>query len=303
MERLLRLLAHSRADLLALVQPLPDEFLDWQPDPGAHSLRRVLRHVGNAEEWYVSRLVPPETLPPEWEHDKDLAPFEFLEMERRTAIARLRQLTEEERSGVFCPSAWTRHPEEAWTARKVLRRFLEHEREHTGQAREILAARRRWLLDRLAAERAELLERVLGLDEEALTGGPVVGTWTVKDLLAHVAAWDRWEERTMRAMVAGEEPDFTAVQDMDAANAAWVTAWHDRGMDEVFVELRAAWADWVAWLESLPEEEFFRPRTYHGYDWTFSAVPLQVIWTHDAEHAAQIAAWREVQGRTEAPSP
>jgi uncharacterized damage-inducible protein DinB/predicted RNase H-like HicB family nuclease len=299
MEQHFRLMAYSRADLLALVQPLPHDLLDWQPDPGSHSLRQVLRHVGNAEEWYVSRLVLPETLPPEWEHDEDLRLIEFLEMERRTAVARLRQLTKEERSNVFYPTAWTRHPEEPWTAHKVLRRFLEHEQEHTAQVREILAARRRWLLARLADERANLLDQVQSLDEGVLTREPVVGTWTVKDLLTHIAAWDRWEEQTMRAMVAGEEPDFAAVQDIDAANAAWVAAWHDREVSEVLAELQAARADWVAWLESLPEEGFFRPRSYHGYDWTFSTVPLQIQWAHDAEHAAQIAAWREAQGGQE----
>ena len=86
---LFRLMAHSRADLLALVRDLPDEVLDYQPHPDSFSIRRLLRHVGNAEEWYVSRLVSPETLPPEWEHDEDLPLFEFLEMERRTAQARL----------------------------------------------------------------------------------------------------------------------------------------------------------------------------------------------------------------------
>jgi predicted RNase H-like HicB family nuclease/uncharacterized damage-inducible protein DinB len=148
MERYFQLLAYTRADLLALVHApstgtaasLPDKLLDWQPTPEAWSLRHLLRHVGNAEEWYVSRLVPPETLPAEWEHDAELPIFEFLEMERRTAIARLRQLSAEERSGVFYPSRWTDHPDEPWTARKVMRRFLEHEREHTAQAQETLAA-------------------------------------------------------------------------------------------------------------------------------------------------------------------
>jgi len=138
MERYFCLMAYARADLLALVRDLPDEVLDWQPDPQSFSIRHILRHVGNAEEWYVSRIVPPETLPPEWEHDEDLPILEFLEMERRTALARLRALTEEERADVFYPAQWTRHPEEPWTARKVLRRFLEHEREHTGQVREML---------------------------------------------------------------------------------------------------------------------------------------------------------------------
>jgi predicted RNase H-like HicB family nuclease/uncharacterized damage-inducible protein DinB len=148
MEHFFRLMAHSRADLLALVHAAssgteaspPDELLDWQPTPESWSLRRLLRHAGNAEEWYVSRLVPPETLPAEWEHDDDLPVFDFLAMERRTAVARLRQLSAQERAGVFYPTRWTDHPDEPWTARKALRRFLEHEREHTAQAREILAA-------------------------------------------------------------------------------------------------------------------------------------------------------------------
>ena len=140
MEHHFRLMAHARADLLALVSDLPDDLLDWQSDPRSFSLRDLLRHVGNAEEWYVSRLVAPETLPSEWKDDENLPIFEFLEMERRTAIARLRQLTDEERSGVFYPTHWTEHPDESWTARKALRRFLEHEREHTAQVREILAS-------------------------------------------------------------------------------------------------------------------------------------------------------------------
>jgi len=139
----LRLMSHSRDDLMALVRDLADEVLDWQPDAESFPIRRLLRHIGNAEEWYVSRIVPPETLPPEWEHDEGMFIMDFLEMERRTAVARLRQLTEAERSQVFYPKQWTQHSEEPWTARKVLRRFLEHEREHTGQIRRTLELYRR----------------------------------------------------------------------------------------------------------------------------------------------------------------
>jgi len=133
-----RLMGYARADLLALVSGLPDETLDWQPDPQSFSIRRILRHIGNAEEWYVSRIVPPETLPAEWEHDEDLPIFDFLEMERRTAMTRLCKLTGEERAAITHPAHWTQHPDEPWTVRKSLRRFLEHEREHTAQIREIL---------------------------------------------------------------------------------------------------------------------------------------------------------------------
>jgi uncharacterized damage-inducible protein DinB/predicted RNase H-like HicB family nuclease len=296
-ERYCRLMAYARADLLALVRDLPDDVLDWQLDPQSFSIRRLLRHIGNAEEWYVSRLVPPETLPPEWEQDEELPIFEFLEMERRTAVAWLHQLTDEERSGVFYPTCWTQHPEEPWTARKALRRFLEHEREHTAQVREILAAQRRHLLARLAAERAGLLEQLIGLDEGILTEVPILDGWTVQDLLAHVAAWDRWELREMRHMASGEILDLTEVRDTDAFNANVVAAWRDRTLAEVLAELQEARVTWVAWLQALPDEEFFRQHLFEGEDWS-SPGCVEVQWRHDAEHVAQITAWRESEGLT-----
>jgi len=138
METYFRLMAHARADLLVLVERLPDELLDRQPDAESWTIRRILRHIGNAEEWYASRLVPPDTLPPEWEHDEDLPILQFLAMERRTAVDRLRRLTVEERTAVVYPTHWTDHPDEPWMARKALRRAVEHEREHTEQVQEIL---------------------------------------------------------------------------------------------------------------------------------------------------------------------
>jgi uncharacterized damage-inducible protein DinB/predicted RNase H-like HicB family nuclease len=294
MEHHFRLMAHARADLLNLVHDLPADVLDWQPDAESFSLRRLLRHIGNAEKWYVSRLVPPETLPPEWEGDEHLPVLEFLEMERRSAVARLRQLTEEERSVVFYPTGWPTHHEEPWTARKALRRFLEHEREHTAQVWEILSARRRHLLARLAAERGGLLEQITGLDEGTLAASPVIDGWTIRDLLAHIAAWDRWAMREMRRMLTGGSPDLTAARDEDAFNAVAVAAARARTLDEVLVELQDARATWVAWLEALPDDTFFQRRHYQEEDWSFPGW-LEIYWQHDAEHATQIAAWRKAE--------
>ncbi|HLF87431.1 MAG TPA: DinB family protein [Anaerolineales bacterium] len=140
MERYFQLAAYNRADLMALVKGMYPDTLDWKPDEHSFTIRRILRHIGNADEWYVSRIVPPGTLPPEWENDENLPIFEFLQMERRTAIARLRQMSEVERSDrVVIPAHFTSNSTEPWTARKALRRMLEHEREHTAHIREVLA--------------------------------------------------------------------------------------------------------------------------------------------------------------------
>jgi hypothetical protein len=158
--------------------------------------------------------------------------------------------------------------------------------------------RRRHLLARLAAERARLLEQVIGLDEKTLTGSAVVGDWTAKDLLAHIAAWDRWALQEMQRMLKGEPPDLTTTRDEEAFNAAAVTAWRNRSLDEVLAELRAARASWVAWLEDLPEEKFCQRRLFQKEDWSFPGW-LEVYWRHDAEHAAQLSAWRETANRQE----
>jgi predicted RNase H-like HicB family nuclease/uncharacterized damage-inducible protein DinB len=136
----LRLANDTRADLLAPVLDLPGATLDWQPTPDEMSIRAILRHVGNTEQWYVSRLVPPDTLPTEWETDDQLPLFPFLEMERRTVVDRLRRLTDDELAATVYPTSWTDHPDEPWTARKALRRLLEHEREHTTHIAQVLAA-------------------------------------------------------------------------------------------------------------------------------------------------------------------
>ena len=41
---------------------------------------------------------------------------------------------------MFKRSAYTKHPEEEWTFRKVLRRFVEHEREHIGTIKKVIEA-------------------------------------------------------------------------------------------------------------------------------------------------------------------
>jgi predicted RNase H-like HicB family nuclease/uncharacterized damage-inducible protein DinB len=301
MEPYFRLMDHSRADLLALVGSLPDSVLDWRPEPEAASVRGLLRHIGNAEEWYVSRLVPPETLPPEWQDDEEMPILEFLEMERRTALSRLRQLTEEELSTVHYPTQWTSRPEEPWTARKALRRFLEHEGEHTAQIRDRLEMQRRQLMARLHAARAEFLVQLLGLDDSALVELKVQGDWTMKDTLSHLASWDRWVLAELQRGVTGERPDIATVRDIDGYNAASVAAWRERPLEEALTELHQARGAWVAWMESLAVDGFFRSRPVGRGDW-FAPTWIQVMEEHDREHAHETAEWREKAGLEAAPA-
>jgi hypothetical protein len=109
--------------------------------------------------------------------------------------------------------------------------------------------------------------------------------------MAHLAAWDRWEHTQMMRMIRDEPPEEVATE---AFNAIVVAESHDQSLEEVVQEVRDARAAWLAWLEGVSDEALFQSRPYHGWDWAFSTC-IRIQWEHDAEHAAQVAAWR--QGR------
>jgi len=118
---LLRKTKLSRQALLDRVSGLSDEVLAWKRDEDAWAIKQILEHIANAEWWYIQRLT-------DWPHD----PLERLEAIRKMAVERLGNLTTEELERV------TIHYGEEWTARKVFRRFLEHEREHMEHIEEVL---------------------------------------------------------------------------------------------------------------------------------------------------------------------
>jgi predicted RNase H-like HicB family nuclease len=119
--QLMRYMAYSRRDLLELVGGLSHELLSWQSqgtEEGGWCIDDILEHVARAERVYTSRL--------------NSNVFDLIEDSRREALERMARLTEQERTQV------TEHQGELWTARKVFRRFLEHEREHIQHIDQVL---------------------------------------------------------------------------------------------------------------------------------------------------------------------
>jgi predicted RNase H-like HicB family nuclease/uncharacterized damage-inducible protein DinB len=126
----LDLMACARAELLSIVGDLPEETLDWKPDPGSWSVQETLRHVAGAERWYLTRILEPADIP-NFKPSKSV--WQRLEIVRESVLERLRGLGEPELSKVVADKSG-----ELWSARKVFRRYLEHEREHTAHIQEIL---------------------------------------------------------------------------------------------------------------------------------------------------------------------
>jgi predicted RNase H-like HicB family nuclease/uncharacterized damage-inducible protein DinB len=123
METLFRWMAVSRQELMDLVKNLPEDALGWKPDDETPTIRDILCHVAEADLWYTDRLK-------QWPE----APLFRLAATRGVALERLRALSDAERGRA------TVHEGEEWTPRKVVRRMLEHEREHIAQLRQLLEA-------------------------------------------------------------------------------------------------------------------------------------------------------------------
>lgn len=108
-------------DTIQKIGSLPVEDQEWKPRGRTYSLRERVMELADDEWWFALRLI-------DWPQD----PFERLKTIRQMAVGRLENLAPEELERV------TIHSGEEWMARKVFRRFLEHEREHLGHIEEIL---------------------------------------------------------------------------------------------------------------------------------------------------------------------
>jgi hypothetical protein len=136
----------SRRDLLRAVDGVPDAILDWRPPPSAMAhidvwkphpltIREIVPDVAGAESYYRTAL-----------HDgrEEGTPDDASDaaVQRALLVAMLRSLSEQDRTRRFAPiRSWQDAPE-YWTARKVIRRVISHERFHTAEIRQRLC----WLL-------------------------------------------------------------------------------------------------------------------------------------------------------------
>lgn len=134
LDEIITLMTHYRNDLLKLIKPVDHEIMQIVPTTKTRSISDILHHICNAEEWYISRMGSDaqalyESIDNSLERD-NLPIRERLSCVREACVHTLRDVVPTLGANTFTRSEYTSYPEEEWTAHKVLRRFLEHEREH-----------------------------------------------------------------------------------------------------------------------------------------------------------------------------
>lgn len=155
---------------------------------------------------------------------------------------------------------------------------------------------RRELVARLAAERSYLLRQLWALDETTLTTRPVSGGWTAKDIIAHVAAWDSLVLSRLRLVGNGRitqiEPLGTG-ENRDAFNDELYRRYRDSSLKLVLAFALRERSSLLHALSQLNDAELETRFTLPWGEATSRRDWFEQRYAHDANHAAQLAAWRK----------
>ncbi|MEZ4634071.1 MAG: DinB family protein [Caldilineaceae bacterium] len=186
---------------------------------------------------------------------------------------------------------------------KLLAHMSHHVLEHAGEVYRYCTSLDRWGRDGLrrfiAAQSNHLLDSIGALDEETLTTVPVCGMWSVRDVIAHVTAWDEYALEIVR-----QWPNFdlstmtrwTESGDIDVINARLHAERADLDMIAVLDQAATVHRRLLRAYDRLSDDDLRSEGDFGlGLKGTVSYL-LFFMAQHAAEHAAEIWEWRERMG-------
>jgi hypothetical protein len=136
----IRRMGFSQQDILSIAKPLPERLLEWRPPgtsvradervPDPRTIREMLDHAAGAETYFLRNIVePPPSGPPP-------AATSNFEAGRRASIEHLHALDLTTSGAVYKRQG--PRGEAEWSARKVIRRIINHQRFHTREVEQRL---------------------------------------------------------------------------------------------------------------------------------------------------------------------
>lgn len=143
------------------------------------------------------------------------------------------------------------------------------------------------LLRRIESRWAAFNQATAGLRDDALQEPGVVGEWSVKDLIAHVAAWEEETLEALPVIMEGERPPRYG--DVDAFNARLNEANSRLSLDEARRALETSHQRLLSFLADVPER-------WYATETRFRHRLRLDTWGHYPEHTEAILAWRKAKG-------
>jgi DinB family protein len=163
-----------------------------------------------------------------------------------------------------------------------------------------LAAWRRTALGRMARSRAATLQLLARIPEAAILRPRTQGAWSIKDVVAHIAAWEEEGTRRLRLLARGRGARlvwYETTADMDGFNVRVVRQARRTPLRALRARLARARTRLITALRRLPPRVLGDPRP---------GLPVTVwlrefAWTHERAHRDEIRAWWRAERRAGRP--
>jgi hypothetical protein len=130
------------------------------------------------------------------------------------------------------------------------------------------------------------IERVcFNLSEDEMLKPGDQGEWSVKDILCHISAWEKYLLDRLSYVLTGRAPQYPPMQtwdDVHRFNAQVYEQNKDRPLTSVIIEFRSLYRGVMTVLEAMDDETLNQP---YSYDFTADKLTLlQLIRANTYEH-------------------
>ncbi len=150
------------------------------------------------------------------------------------------------------------------------------------------------MLDELAAARADLSSALDGLTSDQMMRPGVVGFWSIKDLLAHLVAWESELVTALNQAQSNKRPSILRIDDIDEWNEEQYHTNARRLLDAVMADFEGVHHMLLSMVQDYDERALIDNRRYPWMEGEALTYLIEENATfHEREHAEDIRAWRE----------
>jgi hypothetical protein len=153
------------------------------------------------------------------------------------------------------------------------------------------------MIELLNLERSRLEKNLTGISESDMLVNGVVGEWSIKDVLAHLADWEAhmpvWLEAARDGQPVAEIEDGLNCKQFEEFNQRIYLRHKDQPLEDVLAYFHETHCQFMVMVEAMPEDEMLQPGWYAFigkgavYSWLSSYA------NHDKWAKTHIIGWKK----------
>jgi hypothetical protein len=153
------------------------------------------------------------------------------------------------------------------------------------------------LIEELQQARGQLLAAIDGLTEEQMMQPGAAGIWSVKDILAHLIAWEAELITALSRKLSSrykDAPEVVAIEDIDEWNEEQYHLNARKPLAELLPDFHGVHKHLLKAIEDLDDRTLSAPEAFEWMEGEpLAYLVLEIAVWHERDHAEDIQAWRE----------